>query len=152
MRLFLSALVTAVLASLAAQAHSPDSCPAPEPAPMRWQLVGFTEQTVDMVSGVFVLTNTCIAEFGASSRQCTTIEVVETSIIPTTLPVGSAWIRPVLSADGGMDVGSGTGNGGLLCGGWRGNVGGLWVNELGQFGKSSDCFAMRRVACCAVVP
>jgi hypothetical protein len=93
MRLFLSALITALLAPLATQAHSPDSCPALEPAPMRWQLVGFTSASFVGDQGVWGFLVHCQAEF-PNSRMCYGQEVVDTVAISAGL-TGDAWVRPM---------------------------------------------------------
>jgi hypothetical protein len=122
MRLFLSALVTALIVPLAAYAQAPkqvevvnDSLavevvnpqvevtneplavevvnPAPPSPPVRWQLVGFTSATyTGAMGGHFGVTQKCQLEF-PNSRMCWIEEVAATTSIPSSL-VGNAWANP----------------------------------------------------------
>ncbi len=152
MRLFQSALVTALIVPLAAQAHSPDSCPAPEPAPMRWQLVGFTSSTLLGDSGVLNKTLACQQDF-VGSRMCSSTEVLETVAVPLGL-VGSAWVRPSFAPFHGvgtlvsaLDVsGYATSVTNLTC-----RTSAFVMTASGDF-TISQCANELAVACCALVP
>jgi len=148
MRLFLSALVTALLAPFAAQAHSPDACPAPEPGPMRYQLVGLTSATTNGIAGPLGFTRLCDAEY-PSSRWCTSREVLDSANLPATS--GEAWVRPTDLSN--QSDASGQGNvSGLTCLHYSNLIyAGLTMDDAGRFSKS-ECTTLRAVACCSLVP
>jgi len=168
MRLFLSALLAALISPLAAHAHSPDSCPAPEPGPMRWQLVGFTSTSHTGDSGVLALTAACQADLGAASRMCTSEEVLDTVTLPAALS-GNAWVRPVyqpfvirdyngtyssfLDASGRIYTSSFHSQRTISCAGWSAGDGtGLSVDGSGRFLTTNNCVDPHPIACCALVP
>jgi len=106
MRLFLSALVTALIVPLAAHSQAPKPVevindplavevvnPAPPSQPVRWQLVGFTRATyTGAMGGNFGVTQKCQLEF-PNSRMCSLEEVMATTSIPSSL-AGNAWTHP----------------------------------------------------------
>jgi hypothetical protein len=149
MRLFLSTLLTALIVPFSAQSHSPNSCPAPESAPMRWQLVGFTSATTDGIAGPLGFTRLCDAEY-PGSRWCTSREVLNSSNLPATS--GEAWVRPTFEVKlldaSGLESSAPT----LTCGSYS-NPGGnsLKVDDAGRF-LPGACSTLRAVACCALVP
>ena len=117
----------------------------------RFQFVGFSETQVDAVSGVFAWTRACNADFSFNVRACSTQEVVETSMLLSVLPAGQAWVRPTPNADVNRDLATGISSSNLHCGAWRGNTGGILMNELGQFLGGNDCTIAHSVACCAPI-
>jgi hypothetical protein len=168
MRLFLSALVTALIVPLAAYAHSPSSCPTPEQAPTRWQLVGFTAAPVSPDQGFLGFTRICQAEF-PDSRFCNTAEIIATTNVPA-LDAGLAWVNPSMSVPlpnayfldpsgikGTSGAGAGIGLAGLTCplwGSWQSTnplSKGIVVDADGNFSQNS-CGEIHPVACCALVP
>ena len=64
------------------------------------QLVGFTRTTHNGGLGLFEFARLCQLEF-PDSRMCTTEEAANSIKIPTGLPEGNAWVRPVLQSTGG---------------------------------------------------
>ena len=156
MRLFLSALVTALLAPFAAQAHSPSSCPAPEPAPMSWQYVGATATAFDGGQGLFTYNLACNAAH-AGSRMCTSEEVMNTINPPIVgSPGEAAWVRPLYQPGGRVDLALVDASGQLAtgaCEGWSVTGGsGLTIDlDDGAFHRNS-CASARRITCCALVP
>jgi len=125
-----------------------------------FQMVGFTSANLDGGKGVAVLSRECQLDF-AASRMCTSIEVMNSVVIPE--GTSEAWVRPVyspfsagigerrvLDATGHMD----SGDGALSCEGWSRNssgINGLTVDGSGVF-RSRPCNSGRRVACCALIP
>ena len=158
MRLFLSALVTALIVPLTAHAQAPKQVevindplavevvnPAPPSPPLRWQLVGFTSATyTGNMGGSFGVTQKCQLEF-ANSRMCIVLEVEQTTSIPSGL-VGQGWVQQGASLVGGLQ--------GNSCGRWLGNNvggGGKVVDTLGT-PASEQCEIPTPIACCALVP
>ena len=156
MRLFLSALLTTLIVPLAAYAQAPKQVevindplavevvnPAPPSPPVRWQLVGFTSATyLGDMGGNFGVTQKCQLEF-ENSRMCTTIEVEQTTSIPSEL-VGQGRINQ--RADrGGLE--------GSNCGRWLVvfSGGGDAVDSHGTPGDAA-CDVLTPIACCALVP
>jgi hypothetical protein len=159
MRLFLSALVTALIVPFAAQAHSPDSCPAPEPAPTHWQLVGFTSASFLGDQGVLGFLLHCQAEF-SNSRMCYSQEVVDTVSVPAGLTGQSwAWVRPTRASTNGTNIVEAVSNisedlSRFTCGQWSSSSDsstGLIISSLGRAGRGTCALALP-VACCALVP
>ena len=58
--------------------------------PLRFQLVGFTSDRLPGGSGVIDFTRACHVELGDDSRMCTSVEVMETSVVPSNLPAFDA--------------------------------------------------------------
>ena len=123
----------------------------------RYQLVGFTTTALAGDAGVIGFTRACQNEF-AGSRMCTSVEVMESVILPDGL-IGEAWVRPVFvsATSTGVDASGIRGGVGLelTCRGWRSSsVDGLVVDAAGGFVSSADlasggCETPRAVACCA---
>ncbi len=128
-----------------------------------FQLEGFTSTTFLGNQRVFGYTRACQSDFGADARMCTSVEVMETTDIPT-IPLGvTAWVRPVyVPADSGdvrdasdvstMSTDPVTGAG-MSCNGWVAgvaNFGGLTVDSNAAFDVSL-CNSLKRVACCVPV-
>lgn len=128
-----------------------------------YQFVGFSTATVQGDAGVFGMTAQCQATFDATARMCTSVEVMETVVLPSSLPPNtSGWVRPVF-----VPTGSGSGfvidaggeqSSDLSCRGWStsysGNSG-LVVDDDGRISTqnySSHCNQARPVACCKPVP
>jgi hypothetical protein len=122
-----------------------------------YQLKGFTAATLNGGSGVLFFNLVCQAEFGAAARMCTSVEVLETVVIPAGL-TGTAWVRPVLSP--GTDALATDASGisaanpqELTCRGWNSTSWpGLYVDYNGQFHGGELCNTARSVSCCAPVP
>ncbi len=146
--------LTAVTALLGAsiEAHAAD-----------FQLGGFTTTTALGNQRVFGYTRECQSEFGADARMCTSVEVMETTDIPTISFGTTAWVRPVfVPADSGeardaSDVSAvstdSMSGGGMTCNGWVAGVatfGGLTVDSNAAFDVSA-CNVSRRIACCVPV-
>ncbi len=66
---------------------------------VRFQLVGFTTAQPVCSNGLFPLTQACQSEFGGDVRMCTSVEVMETTSIPSGLS-GWAMVRPVFLPTG----------------------------------------------------
>jgi len=123
-----------------------------------FQLVGFTTATFTGGQGVLGLTSACQQQF-AKSRMCTSLEVMDTTAIPSGL-AGEAWVRPsfVAAGAGGVVDASGGAEGfarDSTCWGWSVGIGpgayGLDVDAAGRF-RQVGCDTPRAVACCASVP
>ena len=146
---------------LAASAHAQTTDP--------YQLVGFTTSTSTGDAGVLNLTLSCQTDFGPPARMCTSVEILETVVVPTGL-TGDAWVRPVyqphqwdppgpgvintLDASGTHPSGFGGDADNLSCISTPpGVVGrGLTVSAQGQFVTSFACTTPLPVACCAPIP
>jgi hypothetical protein len=119
------------------------------------QLVGFTEAQQPGNGRLFGLTRACQAEF-PGSRVCSSVEVLETTEIPSGLE-GNAWVRPtfvssidrsVLDASGLVLLGGPASN----CDQWKGTAStGVVVDADGTFhsGSQARCTDPHPVACCA---
>jgi len=59
------------------------------------ELEGFTTATLQGDSTVRGFTEACQAELGASTRMCTSVEVIETVNWPSLVPDAVAWTQPV---------------------------------------------------------
>ena len=123
-----------------------------------YQLKGFTAATFQGNAGVIGFTMGCQGEFSAAARMCTSVEVLQTVVIPTGLS-GTAWVRPVFqpvaSGSSGTVLTDASGVEALSCLGWRLANGGGLTDAVGQFASdsfSAPCATARRVACCAPVP
>jgi hypothetical protein len=105
-------------------------------------------------AGSKAFTETCQADFDATTRMCKTTEVLETVVWPTTL-TGSAWVLPVLvpGLNAGNDASGATASspGALSCDAWS-NEGsnGLAVGSTGSMATRS-CGNPIPVACCKPV-
>ena len=134
----------ALLFLMSAAAHAQDP----------FQLAGFTSDTFLGDTGVLGFTQACQVEFGAAARMCTSVEVMETVVVPDDLVVADdAWVRPVFvpGATDALDASSvRTSPLNLTCVGWRLTSGrnGLTVSQVGGFVQQS-CEVARPVACCA---
>jgi hypothetical protein len=110
----------------------------------RYQLVGFTTTALAGNAGVLGFTRACQNEF-AGSRMCTSLEVMESVILPDGLS-GEAWVRPhfVISTSTGVDASGIRGGVGieLTCRGWR-----SFVSSVNL--ASGGCDTARAIACCA---
>ncbi len=122
----------------------------------RFQLVGFTAATyTGDLDGVFGATRKCQNEGEGfeASRMCTATEVLDTVDIPDGL-VGTAWVRPfAVGDDGGRELSLQIERF-QTCNFWvssRGNARGLAVTADGRL-SVAVCYAMRSIACCALVP
>jgi hypothetical protein len=122
----------------------------------RYQFVGFSLDLVTGDAGVLGMTQTCEATF-ASSRMCTTQEIIETASLPELTP-GDAWVRPSFrgftefnSSPWALDISGRNGPpSDLTCRGWTSLADrGFTVTGDGGFGPSQDCDVARPVACCA---
>ena len=128
----------------------------------RLQLVGFTSATFDGSQGVLGFSSACQVEF-EGSKMCNSVELMETTSIPTEL-AGEAWVRPTLPSlfIGGVarDVSGAslTSNSGATCTGWsRSDTSdtGFLVDANGRFASATNesrCNTLHSVACCALVP
>jgi len=130
-----------------------------------FQLVGFTTATFTGGQGVLGFTTACQAEF-PGSRMCTSVEVMETTTLPSGLPAGEAWVRPVtpVGLPGAVVDASGSeaNADALSCGGWSqstSGTNGLVVDGSGRFRSTTrsptgmeGCHVARAVACCAPTP
>ena len=151
----LAVLALVAIASLMIAAN-----PSPLPE-ARFQLVGFTPTLLTGGAGVLGFTLECQKEFDGS-RMCTSVEVMETTVVPSGL-VGDAWVRPTFSPFGGgepvtnsLDAsGLARGSNTLTCSGWSLSVSdrsGLAVESGGSFTVNVSCSDPRPIACCALVP
>jgi hypothetical protein len=140
---------------------------APPAGGTRFQLVGFTSLLLPGGQGVLALTHACQLEF-AKSRMCTSLEVLETTRVPSGL-VGEAWVRPSpVTSDSAGNWSDASGarvaqGEDLTCSGWSmatpgtGRAG-LTVDASGRFapsnfvGTGAFCDTPRPIACCAAVP
>jgi hypothetical protein len=136
--------------------------PEPGGACAPFHLVGFTAATFTGGHGVLGFTRACQAEF-PGSRFCTSVEVMETAVIPAGLPAGEAWVRPVFVDGPGSNVVDASGSEDvaeqLSCAGWRESTpgpNGLVVDGAGRFRSTrrsptgmEGCHVPRAVACCA---
>ena len=124
------------------------------------QLVGFTSTTHNGGLGLFEFARLCQLEF-PNSRMCTTQEAANSINIPTGLPAGNAWVRPVLQSTGGdsdraFDLTTGlTGfaNHSLNCDFWSSSSlsnpsMGTIIRNSGGF-SVSPCNADLHISCCA---
>ena len=68
-------IVAALVFAVGAQAQTTDP----------YQLVGFTTQPFPGGSGVLTFTLACQADFGPPARMCTSVEVAETVVVPSSL-------------------------------------------------------------------
>ena len=59
-----------------------------------YQLKGFTTAALTGGSGVLGFTAACQAQFGAGARMCTSVEVMETVVIPPGLSGTACLIAP----------------------------------------------------------
>ena len=75
------------------------SAPPAAACASRFELVGFTSATPSCASGLFPLTQACQSEFGGAARMCSSVEVIETSSIPSGL-AGTAMVIPVIQTLG----------------------------------------------------
>ena len=124
----------------------------PAPAAVRWQLVGFSSGSINGLAGYLGLSLTCQQSF-PESRVCTSLEVMDTTTIPSGL-LGDAWVRPHFVSGGSSSVDASGVKGdsrALTCSGWGEGRTGLTVNATGAFGLLS-CAGPIVVACCALVP
>jgi hypothetical protein len=135
----------------------------------RYQLVGYTSDSLTSDTGVLAFTLACRVEF-TDSRMCSSLEVIETTSVPSGL-IGVAWVRPSFSpvsvgggsgtsaveldASGVMRGGSVVSAGLLSCSGWSQSQtsGGLTVDSNGRFVVQACSDAVgHSVACCALIP
>ena len=64
------------------------------PAAARYELVGYTSQTMNADDGVFVFIAACQSEF-PGSRWCTTADILDSTTVPPADSLTSrAWVRP----------------------------------------------------------
>ncbi len=156
--------VLALLLTAALLAATPTTAQA-QTCTKQFQMMGFSNQTVNGNAGVFGMTEACQASFPAS-RMCTSEEVMNTVTIPD-LDAQNAWVRPAIKPIGtgglaviadasGSDSADGNANsvpGDLTCRGWTrtNNYNGLTVNDSGGFMPQS-CSGARPVACCSLIP
>jgi len=114
------------------------------------QLVGFTTAVTLGDIGILALTGMCQADF-PGSRMCTTLEIAETRVLPTGV-TGTAWVRPVYTANGNEAV-LGVKTEELSCSGWSATSGkGIVVDPNGSFFQGAipeGCNNEHSVACCA---
>ena len=124
------------------------------------QLVGFTSTTQNGGLGLFEFARLFQLEF-PNSIMCTTQEAANSINIPTGLPAGNAWVRPVLQSTGGdsdraFDLTTGlTGfaNHSLNCDFWSSSSlsnpsMGTIIRNSGGF-SVSPCNADLHISCCA---
>ncbi len=125
-------------------------------------LEGFTTATFDGGDGIRAYTEACQAEFGSTTRMCTSVEVLETVEWPSlpSGPLALAWTQPVYAPSPGnlLDVSGvkASSSGDLTCGeGWLGG-GGTGLTTAVTGGRVSffaeSCNQELRIACCAPVP
>ena len=117
------------------------------------QLVGFTSGTYTGGLGLLEFARLCQQEF-PGSRMCTTKEVADSANIPTGIPTGNAWVRPlILRGDLVYDLTTGfstTQSANMTCRFWTDNAtyNGMVVSHTGGFG-SIGCDINNHIACCA---
>ena len=122
------------------------------------QLVGFTSTTHNGSLGLFEFARLCQLEF-PNSRMCTTQEAADSINIPTGLPAGNAWVRPVLQSTGGDSdkaIDTTTGLTGfpshLSCNNWSSsspsNTWGAIIKNSGEF-FVIPCNTDLHISCCA---
>ena len=147
--------VMIILVLLVAGCGAPDQTAS---AAAAHQLVGFTEAQQPGDVRLFGLTRACQAEF-PGSRLCSSLEVLETTAIPSGLE-GNAWVRPtyvssidrsVVDASGLVLLGGPPSN----CDQWTGSAStGIIVDSGGNFssGPAARFSEPHSVACCAPAP
>jgi hypothetical protein len=127
------------------------------PAPLGYELVGFTTATFDGDEGFFGFHFACQADF-SGSRMCNSEEVIGTVNIPGALP-DRAWVNPSAvesERDPSGRLARGCLGGGLSTpdfGRWvsvESGATGLTVDALGKF-SLNECAEFHHVACCAAV-
>ena len=113
------------------------------------QLVGFTSTTSNgNLGGTFGATQTCQSEPFEGSRMCTTLEVLDTVVIPVAL-AGEAWVRPVSNGLGDVSGISSVPS----CSFWSSIGGsGLAVTAKGAVVVRVCTTSTLSIACCAPVP
>ena len=136
--------------------------------PQRFALVGFTANTFPSDTGVLGFTLACQSDFDAATRMCTSDEVMETVVVPTSLS-GDAWVRPQFApfsatgsgnavvahdSSGVTKSGAITSSGVLSCSGWSQSTtsAGLIVDSVGRFSTKPCNMGLASVACCAPAP
>jgi hypothetical protein len=128
-----------------------------------YELKGLTSNTFDGDEGPFGFTLACQAEFGAQARMCNSIEVLETTNLPSLPPGGFGWVHPSVVAVDGSAIWDASGHSfapSLSCNGWSSaspsTPGLLLVDALGGGGSGTAgyifahgfCDASAAVACC----
>jgi hypothetical protein len=110
-----------------------------------FQLVGFTQQTLDGIQGVLNYTLACQVEF-PDSRMCTADEIRHTVRVPRNPGSGYAWISefPRLTDS-------------ANCRGWDSSSNsdaGTAINLDARYGvrDSHPCNQPLRIACCSMIP
>ena len=128
-------------------------------APLRYQLIGYSEEWYQGNFGLLKMTRVCDREFGEGARMCSSVEVMEsTGQVP--LPGVGAWVRPVLVGDpyrhtDASGVSAISPEHGISCDGWTSDSldfrGGLLLASNGGF-RLTFCYSPYSIACCAPMP
>jgi hypothetical protein len=132
-----------------------------------YELKGLTTNTFDGDEGIYGFTLACQAEFGSDARMCNSIEVMETTNLPSLPTSGGGWVRPVVVAADSTAVRDASGHSftpSLSCNSWSSasvsTAGLIFVDALGGGGGGTAgyifahgfCNGSLAVACCSPTP